>query len=114
MAPRRVVPSSKPSNPKRAQPWPSKAAAVADSLAGALADIMRKATSGGKQAERIDRLAALGVDAAREGNYVLVVQLFQDIRTASATENHTWATILGTAGAVSAKLARARVGEYGK
>jgi hypothetical protein len=113
MTPRRVVPS-KPSNPKRAQPWPSRAAAVADSLAGALADIGRKATSMGKQAERIDRLAALGVDAAREGNYILVVQLFQDIRSATATQNHTSASILGTSGAASAELARARVGEYGE
>lgn len=115
MTPRRTsTPAAKPSNPKRPQPWPSKAAGVADALAVALTDISSKARSMGKQAERIDRLAALGVEAVQEGNYVLAIQLFQDIRSATATQNHTSAAITGTAGDAKAQLAAARVGEYGE
>jgi len=52
------------------------------------------------------------VDAVRDGNAVLAQQIFLDIQQRTATVRHTAATILGTAGAASAALAGARVGEY--
>ena len=105
-APKRV---SAVNRPKR---WPERALGVLEDTTVRLADIGSGARSIDKQASAIDRMAALGVDAVRDGNAVLAQQIFLDIQQRTATVRHTAATILGTAGAASAALAGARVGEY--
>jgi hypothetical protein len=97
---------------RQSQPWPYKAAAVADTLAIALAAVGTHARSMDKQMLAIDHMAALGVDAVRNGNVLLAQQIFLDIQQRTATVRHTAATILSTAGTASAALAAARVGEY--
>lgn len=97
---------------QRSQPWPYKAAAVADEVAATLAEVCAGARSMDRQMQAIDGMAALGVDELRKGNVLLAMQILLDIQQRTATVRHTAATILGTAGAASAALAKARVGEY--
>jgi hypothetical protein len=58
-----------------------------------LADIGSGARSIDKQASAIDRMAALGVDAVRDGNAVLAQQIFLDIQQRTATVRHTAARL---------------------
>lgn len=96
----------------RPRAWPSKAAAVADEVTDSLAELAAGARSMDKQMQAIDRMAALGVDALRQGNILLAQQVLVDIQQRTATVRHTAATMLGGAGAASARLAAARVGSY--
>ena len=97
---------------RQSQPWPYKAARVADQVTAALAEVGAGARAMDKQMTAIDRMAAMGVDALRNGNILLAQQVLIDIQQRTATVRHTAATILGAAGTASAKLAAARVGEY--
>ncbi len=99
---------------RQSQPWPYKAARVADDVTAALAEVGAHARSMDKQMLAIDGLAALGADALSKGNVILAQQIMTDIRQRTATVRHTAATILGSAGTASAALAAARVGEYGE
>lgn len=102
------------SHAKAAARWPNKALAVLEDTMARLADISAGMRSIDRQMTAIDRMAALGVDAVRDGNSVLAQQIFLDIQQRTATARHASATALGTAGAGSAALAAARVGEYGE
>ena len=100
----------KPSNAKSAARWPNKALAVLENTLARLHDI-------GHYASAVDRhstLAARCVDAIRDGNSLLAVQLAQDIRTAAANQRHACASIRTKAGESTTALAAARVGEYGE
>lgn len=95
-----------------AQRWPYKAGQVADEVTASLAEVGAGARAMDKQMQAIDRMAAMGVDALRQGNILLAQQVLLDIQQRTATVRHTAATILGTAGTASARLAAARVGSY--
>ena len=101
-------------NAKVAARWPNKALGVLEDTIVRLAGIGAHARSMDKQMTAIDRMAAAGVDAVSAGNMLLAQQILLDIQQRTATVRHTSATILGDAGAASAALAGARVGEYGE
>ena len=102
------------SNAKAPARWPNKALGVLENTLAQLAGIGAHARSMDKQMVAIDRMAAAGVDAVSAGNTLLAQQILLDIQQRTATVRHTAATILGDAGAASAALAGARVGEYGE
>ncbi len=104
----------KPSNAKSAARWPNKALAVLENTLARLHDIGHYASAVDRHSTHIDTLAARCVDAIRDGNSLLAVQLAQDIRTAAANQRHACASIRTKAGESTTALAAARVGEYGE
>ena len=102
------------SNAKTAARWPNKALGVLEDTLTRLAGVGACARAMDRQMTAIDRMAAAGVDAVSAGNTLLAQQILLDIQQRTATVRHTAATILGDAGAASAALAGARVGEYGE
>lgn len=109
-----AAPAKRNGHAKAPARWPTRALQVLEDTTAALANIGAHARSMDKQMTAIDKMAALGVDAVRDGNAVLAQQIFLDIQHRTATVRHTAATILGSAGTASAALAGARVGEYGE
>lgn len=102
------------SHAKAAARWPNKALAVLEDTMARLAGCETNAAGMDRQMTAIDRMAAMGVDALRDGNALLAQQILLDIQQRTATVRHTAATIARDAGAARVALAGARVGEYGE
>lgn len=102
------------SNAKAPARWPNKALGVLEDTLARLAGCETNAAGMDRQMTAIDRMAAMGVDALRDGNALLAQQILLDIQQRTATVRHTAANIARDAGAARVALAGARVGEYGE
>jgi len=106
--------AAKGAHPRRAATWPRRALGVLEDTLARLAGCETNAAGMDRQMTAIDRMAAMGVDALREGNALLAQQILLDIQQRTATVRHTAANIARDAGAARVALAGAGVGEYGE